>query len=56
LPPFVADGRAFTSSEDGRWIASTLGDTVQIYATGNPRPLDPVSLDLSAVDLGWVGS
>jgi hypothetical protein len=56
LPPYLADGLAFTASGDGRWIASTLGDTVQIYSLAEDRPLDPIQLDVRAVDLGWVGS
>jgi hypothetical protein len=56
LPPFLADGLAFTASEDGRWVASTLGDTVQIYALTGGRPLNPIAIDVRAVDLGWVGS
>lgn len=55
LPPFLADGLAFTASQDARWIASTLGDTVQIYTLAEERPLDPIALNVSAVDLGWVG-
>ncbi len=56
LPPFLADGLAYTASADGRWVASTLGDTVQIYSLAEERPLDPIALDVRAVDLGWVGS
>jgi hypothetical protein len=53
LPPFLADGLAFTGSPDSRWIASTLRDTVQIYSFQEERPLDPIALDLRAIDLGW---
>jgi hypothetical protein len=53
LPPFLADGLAFTGSPDGRWIASTLRGSVQIYSFEDERPIDPISLDLRAVDLGW---
>jgi hypothetical protein len=56
LPPFLADGLAFAASEDDRWVASTLGDTVQIYSLAEERPLEPIQLDVRAVDLGWVGS
>jgi hypothetical protein len=55
LPPYLADGGAFSVSPDGLWVASTLGDRVHIYRVGVERPLDPVALDLAAVDLGWVG-
>lgn len=55
LPPFLADGLAYTASQDDRWIASTLGDTVQIYSLADERPLDPIQLDVRAIDLGWVG-
>jgi hypothetical protein len=56
LPPSLVDGLAFTASPDGRWVASTLGDTVRIYPLGDEQPLDPIALDVRAVDLGWVGS
>jgi hypothetical protein len=55
LPPYLADGLAFAPSSDARWIASTLGDTVQIYSLTEEQPLDPITLDVSAVDLGWLG-
>ncbi len=55
LPPFLADGLAYATSADNRWVASTLGDTIQIYSLAEERPPDSVALDLRAVDLGWVG-
>jgi hypothetical protein len=53
FPRFLADGQALAVSPDGAWVASTSGGAVHVYRLGNRRPLDPVRIDIDAVDLGW---
>jgi hypothetical protein len=53
LPRFLADGQALAVSPDGAWVASTSGGAVHVYRLGDRRPLDPVRIDIDAVDLGW---
>ena len=56
LPRFLADGQALAVSPDGAWVASTSGGAVHVYRLGDRRPLDPVRIDIDAVDLGWGAS
>jgi hypothetical protein len=53
LPGFLTDGRALAVSPDGAWVASTRVGAVYIYRLGDRRPLDPIRIDIDAVDLGW---
>jgi hypothetical protein len=53
FPRFLADGQALAVSPDGAWVASTSGGAVHVYRLGDRRPLDPVRIDIDAVDLGW---
>jgi hypothetical protein len=53
FPRFLADGQALAVSPDGAWIASTSVGAVHVYRLGDRRPLDPVRIDIDAVDLGW---
>ncbi len=53
FPRFLADGQALAVSPDGAWVASTSVGTVHVYRLGDRRPLDPVRIDIDAVDLGW---
>lgn len=52
-PGFLADGRAVALSPDGRWLATTVRDTVQIYRAGLGSPRDAIELPVRAVDLAW---
>ena len=56
LPTFLADGQALAASPGGAWVASTSGEAVHVYRLGDRRPLDPVRIDIDAVDLGWGAS
>jgi hypothetical protein len=53
FPRSLADGHALAVSPDGAWVASTNGGAVHVYRLGDRRPLDPVRIDIDAVDLGW---
>ena len=53
FPRSLADGQALAVSPDGAWVASTGGGAVHVYRLGDRRPLDPVRIDIDAVDLGW---
>jgi hypothetical protein len=53
LPGFLADGQALAVSPDGAWVASTSGGAVHVYRLGDKRPLDPIRIDIDALDLGW---
>jgi hypothetical protein len=53
FPRSLADGQALAVSPDGAWVASTSGGAVHVYRLGDVRPLDPVRIDIDAVDLGW---
>ena len=53
VPRFLADGQALAVSPDGAWVASTRAGAVYIYRLGDRRPLDPIQIDIDAVDLGW---
>ena len=53
FPRFLADGQALAVSPDGAWVASTSGGAVHVYRLGDGRPLDPVRIEIDAVDLGW---
>lgn len=53
FPRFLADGQALAVSPDGAWVASTSLGAVHVYRLGDRRPLDPVRIDIDAVDLGW---
>ncbi len=53
FPRSLADGQALAVSPDGVWVASTSAGAVYVYRLGDRRPLDPVRIDIDAVDLGW---
>ena len=53
FPRFLADGQAVTVSPDGAWVASTSAGAVHVYRLGDSRPLEPVRIEIDAVDLGW---
>jgi hypothetical protein len=53
FPRFLADGQALAVSPDGAWVASTSGGAVHVYRLGDKRPLDPIRIDIDALDLGW---
>jgi hypothetical protein len=53
FPRFLADGQALAVSPDGAWVASTSGRAVHVYRLGDGRPLDPIRIEIDAVDLGW---
>jgi hypothetical protein len=53
FPRVLADGQALAVSPDGAWVASTSAGAVHVYRLGDRRPLDPVRIDIDAVDLGW---
>ncbi|CAN5198577.1 hypothetical protein BH18ACT14_BH18ACT14_19530 [soil metagenome] len=53
FPRSQADGQALAVSPDGAWVASTSAGAVYVYRLGDRRPLDPIRIDIDAVDLGW---
>jgi hypothetical protein len=53
FPRFLTDGQALAVSPDGAWVASTSAGAVHVYRLGDKRPLDPIRIDIDALDLGW---
>jgi hypothetical protein len=53
FPRSLVDGQALAVSPDGAWVASTSGGAVYIYRLGDGPPLDPIRIEIDAVDLGW---
>ena len=53
VPRFLVDGQALAVSPDGAWVASTSAGAVYVYRLSDQRPLDPIRIEIDAVDLGW---